>query len=169
MSCLSLGGLDLATNVIKRAAEEIKNTYPSIRYFSTLSPIPGLLSWLREELFRAAQVQVYENYEDLHSVRRQYENTTDTGHHLLNLLSSHYESLRLVHPTNEVDPKKLLEWLLEVLSDPTTPLWTLDEKLAHGIKAPLVYLTAVYLVYAKNGGRSGNSQIPRDPVARFPP
>jgi malonyl-CoA decarboxylase len=42
----ALGGLDMATRIIKLAAADITHDYPSIHTFSTLSPIPGFNQWL---------------------------------------------------------------------------------------------------------------------------
>lgn len=43
----ALKGMDMATSLIKRTAAELQHLYPSITTFSTLSPIPGLIDWLK--------------------------------------------------------------------------------------------------------------------------
>ena len=44
----ALGGLDLATLLIKETAALMGCTFPSIHTYSTLSPIPGFRKWLAE-------------------------------------------------------------------------------------------------------------------------
>lgn len=42
----SLSGLDLALTLIKNVVAELQAHFPSVHTFSTLSPIPGFMSWL---------------------------------------------------------------------------------------------------------------------------
>ena len=51
--CLSLQGIDLGQCLIKRAVNNLQAEFPSIRQFSTLSPIPGFRSWLLHQLREA--------------------------------------------------------------------------------------------------------------------
>lgn len=44
--CCSIGGLDLAAQLLKEVVPVLQVKYPSLTTFSTLSPIPNLMSWL---------------------------------------------------------------------------------------------------------------------------
>jgi hypothetical protein len=46
----SLGGLDMATRLIKSVVNELKTSHPSISALSTLSPIPDFKNWLKQFL-----------------------------------------------------------------------------------------------------------------------
>jgi hypothetical protein len=45
-----LGGLDMATRLIKSVVHELKTSHPSISTLSTLSPIPDFKNWLKQFL-----------------------------------------------------------------------------------------------------------------------
>jgi Malonyl-CoA decarboxylase C-terminal domain len=44
----ALTGLNIASRVIKQAAESIKHEFPSVTVFSTLSPVPGIANWVKK-------------------------------------------------------------------------------------------------------------------------
>eukprot|EP01035_Chromulina_nebulosa_P020102 gene20102-26099_t len=43
----ALSGFDLGVRLIKESKNEIKKSYPTVRVYSTLSPLPSFLIWLR--------------------------------------------------------------------------------------------------------------------------
>ena len=143
----SLSGLDLAEAVIKRAAAELQMQHPTLKIFSTLSPIPGFLKWF-EECVKSESLKLPAVH--LSSLQRAYliSKENEAGNDISDVTSSSQST------------QHLLSWLLELLIHPV-PLWTLNEQLMEVIREPLVYLTAEYLVRAKI------KNLPRDPVARF--
>ena len=44
-----LGGLDIASLLIKEVAAHLQDAFPTIKTFSTLSPIPKFMNWLQEK------------------------------------------------------------------------------------------------------------------------
>jgi len=44
-----LKGIDLGKYLIKRAVSRLRSEFPDLELFSTLSPIPGFLRWLRQQ------------------------------------------------------------------------------------------------------------------------
>eukprot|EP00602_Paraphysomonas_sp_CaronLab_P004757 CAMPEP_0185022102 /NCGR_PEP_ID=MMETSP1103-20130426/4827_1 /TAXON_ID=36769 /ORGANISM="Paraphysomonas bandaiensis, Strain Caron Lab Isolate" /LENGTH=350 /DNA_ID=CAMNT_0027554037 /DNA_START=251 /DNA_END=1303 /DNA_ORIENTATION=+ len=141
----SLGGLDLAANLLKRAAHEIQRLHPSVTTHCTLSPIPGFMNWLRKRSIEGKLV-----------------------YPIPRLL---FESLRATLGRNGqseeaeyvIETRKLLADLYELLGSEG---WHNDEVLCAELKAPVTWLCAHYLVHEKVGSRS-KGQLPYDAVARF--
>jgi malonyl-CoA decarboxylase len=48
-----LQGIELGTFLIKQAVQRLKDEFPDMAQFSTLSPIPGFRSWLLTTLQNA--------------------------------------------------------------------------------------------------------------------
>ena len=44
-----LAGISFGNFLIKRVAQELKQEFPELKRFVTLSPVPGLMRWLRED------------------------------------------------------------------------------------------------------------------------
>jgi malonyl-CoA decarboxylase len=44
-----LGGVSFGSFLIKQVAEELQREFPKLENFVTLSPVPGLMQWLKEE------------------------------------------------------------------------------------------------------------------------
>ena len=106
---VGLAGLDLATMVIKRAAEELKYQYQSLRNFCTLSPIPGFLNWLKSA-------------QSLNSLKLPAE-------HMIRLQVAREKHTIKNGKIFTIDnSNNLLTWLHSLLTE-TTPLWTLDDEL----------------------------------------
>lgn len=150
----SLSGLDLAEAVIKRAAAQLQIQYPTLKIFSTLSPIPGFLKWL-DECVKSGSIELPDKHlsylREAYLISDKKESNGDDNSKMSDIKSN----------ADRLKAEYLLSWLLELLTNPT-PLWTLNEQLMEVIREPLVYLTAEYLIHAKI-----KENLPRDPVARF--
>eukprot|EP01038_Epipyxis_sp_PR26KG_P006908 gene6908-9460_t len=48
---VALSGLDLAPHLLKEVMEELRHSYPSIQVYSTLSPMPSFLKWMKKLSF----------------------------------------------------------------------------------------------------------------------
>ena len=135
----SLGGLDLATRIIKLAVTAVKEEFPTISTFSTLSPVPGFMGWLTGAKSAPFPSSIEK---DILAVaiemgRKEWEIGDDNGGNALSAVCS-------------------------MLSDPT---WTTDKTTTERLRNPLHWLGSYYLMREKQG--CGNEGLPYDPVARF--
>jgi len=53
-----LQGIDLGNYLIKRVVRELQAEFPHMTQFSTLSPIPGLRSWVLDRIKAAERVKI---------------------------------------------------------------------------------------------------------------
>ena len=106
----SLTGLDLATQLIIRVKDELKIKYPSLVFFSTLSPIPGFVPWLIKE----------------------FDKITLPDRLLAMLVKA--STIGTSSEKNKNLPVR--DWLISILLDPI-PSWSLNENLANLIKEPV--------------------------------
>jgi malonyl-CoA decarboxylase len=120
----ALGGLDLATKIIKLAAEDLSREFPSVRTFSTLSPIPGFMSWLQ----KAAQ-----------------GNTvglpTELGAQIFTAVKGRGEL-----PSSPAGKITALQLLQQTIANGE---WVLDERLANSLRPALEWLGRHYLAKEK--------------------
>jgi len=126
----SLTGLDLATQLIHRVALELSKLHPTLQYYSTLSPIPGFMDWLRE-------VCTDRRLDALRS----------------RMPKKHFDSLKAVHSLHmgnvcEMDDEAIFIWLHNMLSM-STPMWTLDDKVCEGIREPVREVEQAFQIILK--------------------
>jgi hypothetical protein len=50
-NCCLTGGLSLAPHLIKETVRDLQEHCPSVKVFSTLSPIPNFVKWLSKVLY----------------------------------------------------------------------------------------------------------------------
>ena len=116
-------GIDLGQTLIKRAVRQLQGEIPSLRQFSTLSPIPGFRSWL------------------LHQLRE-----TERGKETIlsgNDSWGEFQSLFGIKGEQSWSDLRLL------LLDNT---WIKDESKVHSLEGPLMRLAAHYLYHEKRRG-----------------
>lgn len=135
----SLGGLDLATRIIKLAVSAIKEEFPPVMTFSTLSPVPGFMGWLAGARRAPFPPSVEERVLEIATARG--EETWEIG-------SDH--------------GAKALATMLSVISDPESAN---DKEMLESLRKPLHWLGSYYLIREKQGCSSEG--LPYDPVARF--
>lgn len=134
----ALGGLDLAMRIIKLAAADVAQVYPSVHTFSTLSPIPGFMTWLH----KVAQGPTH--------VVLPAEIVSKLA--IIAAESSEAGTVQAVFAGQE------LAFLVKLLADET---WVQDEKLSSSLRPVLEHLGRQYLASEKA------KEAPLDPVARF--
>ena len=135
----SLGGLDLATRIIKLAVSAVKKEYATIDTFATLSPVPGFMEWLSAAKSAPFPRSIEETILEVSVANgaKKWDIGSDNG-------------------------GKALEALLFVMS---TPSWVNDKRVLELLKRPLHWLGSYYLIHEKQG--CGSKGLPYDPVARF--
>jgi len=146
----SLSGLDLATRVIKLAAHEVKLHFPSIRLLSTLSPIPGFMSWLTSvcnDETAAAQLASCLPAAEESALRNAAAYASGVG----NKQSAEWQA---------GDKLKALLWLQTQLQQKS---WTASEPIAEALRGAVCWLGCRYLAHEKQK----KTGLPIDPVARF--
>ena len=137
----ALGGLDLATRIIKLALGAVREEFPTIETFSTLSPVPGFMGWLNT----TRKAPFPEEIE-----KKMLEIALEMGG----------EKMRWEPGSDDGD--KALSFLSEVLSEPS---WAASSTMREHLNRPLHWLGSYYLMKQKQGG--GTKGLPYDPVARF--
>ena len=60
-----LQGVDLGNYLIKRVVHELKEEFPSLKQFSSLSPIPGYRKYLLERLKKGFLKCTFPNFKNL--------------------------------------------------------------------------------------------------------
>lgn len=127
-----LSGVDLGNNLIKRASKELLAEVPSLTTLATLSPIPGLSSWLQVKLARAEQGLENDPAEPL-------------------LLEEEKVNLQkaLNFPPNSEETAHLV--LREALKDNA---WVKEPVLEAALRGPLLRLAAQYLLQVKHRGKA---------------
>jgi malonyl-CoA decarboxylase len=140
-----LGGLDLAARVIKKAAASVKEEFPSIDTFSTLSPIPGFMNWLSAKASKGESVGLPdEHVSSIKEVAASFFGKT---------LSS------------EAD---VIQWIESKLktTEADGSVWTSDDVLTLSLKNPLLWLGSHYIANEKAKSKDKLS-LPLDLVTRF--
>jgi len=141
----ALGGLDLATRIIKLAAADVAASYPTVQTFCTLSPIPGFMSWLEKAAAGPTHVTL----------------PADIASNMA-ILAAELPVLPggCATATTQVQAghSQELALLVKLIADGS---WANDEKLASSLKPALEYLGRQYLANEKA------KEAPLDPVARF--
>jgi hypothetical protein len=142
----ALGGLDLATKIIKLAAAEVGRNHPSVRTFCTLSPIPGFMSWLAAVGGGSASL---EGTPIVLPSALQAQLATAAGS----------ASTQWLSETSDVSrSQRALRFLHSAVSDFN---WIQDENLVAQLRPSLEWLGRRYLAHEKQQG------APLDPVGRF--
>jgi len=134
-----LQGIELGTHLIKQAVASLKKEIPSLRRFSTLSPIPGFRSWLLMELKRNINDGSSSPLEQ-HEVQKLQE-----------LVWGGYVS-------DDVEKSSVEKYLYDMIK---TNRWTADPDLMEDLQPVLMRLCARYLYQEKRRNKA------LDPVANF--
>ena len=137
----ALRGIDLGNALIKQVAAQMP---PSIKTFSTLSPIPGYFTWLQNEvrkLERTQQTRLFGVCEP--SVEEQL-----------------FNQLKLAFDGPHLTKEQVAFNLMSVLEDDTT-MWWWDAEFAALLREPLLRSVAWYLVREKKRSKL------LDPVGNF--
>ena len=135
----ALSGLDLATRIIKLAVQAVQEEFPTVKTFSTLSPIPSFMSWLQ-----AAR-------------RAPFPSSVEAT-----ILSIAKDKGGQPWEVGSDEGQAALRFLAETLSKPK---WFDDMALREALTEPLQWLGTYYLAVEKLG--CGVDGLPFDPVARF--
>ena len=120
---VGLQGIELGTYLIKSVVKELRNEFPDMDKFSSLSPIPGFSSWLSSQIHKAMRVS--------NTVLSQAE---------IKALQTH---LKLENKD------ELWKTLLKLLN---TNQWIKDDKIVDILEIPLMRLCAFYLFSEKRRG-----------------
>jgi malonyl-CoA decarboxylase len=135
-----LAGISFGNFLIKRVVDSLTSEFPNLKYFATLSPIPGFRRWLDAELGRTE---------------------AEEGQGILTV-SELSRIAELFADSDLADPSLMGAGkgaVLTALLD--RPGWHRDEAALKVLKPILLRLGATYLTEAKVGKRA------RDPVAHF--
>ena len=136
-----LSGVDLGNNLIKRASKELLAEVPSLTTLATLSPIPGLSSWLEIKLARAEQG--LDDGPDQPLLLEEEKNTLRNA--LLSNNSLYTEN------QNQSEEEASHAILRKALKDND---WVDDPLLESALKGPLLRLAAQYLLQVKHRGKA---------------
>ena len=126
-----LQGIELGTHLIKHAVKSLKEEFPAMNTFSTLSPIPGFRNWL------LAKIQSCKRGECKSFLKPQEE-----------------ESLLPYLTLENIDSKSNLtyekeEFFMQLYSVIINNKWIENEDLANVLQTPLMRLCAQYLYLEK--------------------
>jgi malonyl-CoA decarboxylase len=115
-----LQGIELGNSLIKQAVKKLKDEFPTMSQFSTLSPIPGFKTWLMTTLQMARKGQGREvlNDEEKAKILKTFYGPTD----------DFYDSLCTAFKSNQ---------------------WAQNEKLRDALELPLMRLCSQYLFLEK--------------------
>ena len=133
-----LQGIELGTHLIKHAVKRLKDEFPVINTFSTLSPIPGFRTWLLSRIQASKR-------DEFSEILKPDEKDT-----LMGLLMTNTSDKNKVDGTN-VD---FLDRLHYVISSNG---WAQDDKIVNALQTPLMRLCAQYLYLEKRRNLALNS------------
>lgn len=104
----ALGGLDMASRIIKLAAADVARDFPSIDTFCTLSPMPGFTAWLAKVVSGDLSVEVPESL--LRPLSERCSNdTSEVLRHVHSIVSTDHSWHKDMNTRKQFRP--LLEWL----------------------------------------------------------
>ncbi len=121
-----LRGVSFGNFLIKQVVEELKAELPSLKQFSTLSPVPGFHRWLERRVKDDATAEAL-------------------------LRPEEQAALSSIAPDREAGPGGVLLLELARLDD-----WWSNPALADALQKPLVRLCALYLTTPGSRGRGGD-------------
>jgi hypothetical protein len=144
--CVTSGGLDLASQLIKQGIAALQVQFPSLTTFSTLSPVPNFMQWLSGKA-QVLYVLIIISKIGL-STHQLFSSQSLDGlvipqKHLLALESiATCRGLTLsADCSNTSRPQSLVQWLYGVLcesaSNQSSPSWHTDATLSEAIKEPV--------------------------------
>jgi len=150
----SLSGLDLALTLIKNVVAELQSDFPSVRTFSTLSPIPGFMSWLG----RTARSKKAAAAAAAAAAAGGAGSAGATADCALSkaITPAVLGALRKASSAPALGDS--LAWLHAELSNHD---WAASADRQNAVREPLTWLVAHYLCSERSRG------LPLDPVARF--
>eukprot|EP01125_Pyxidicula_operculata_P019194 TRINITY_DN6943_c0_g1_i3.p1 TRINITY_DN6943_c0_g1~~TRINITY_DN6943_c0_g1_i3.p1 ORF type:complete len:397 (-),score=32.28 TRINITY_DN6943_c0_g1_i3:7-1197(-) len=159
-----LKGIELGGSLIKSAVNLIRQEFPNVKHFSTLSPIPGLKNWL-DVVF----AHYSSDANNLNSGSEKYSKvailTNDEKRKFTDYITNHKNEIEQYlwnrKEKSQIDqilktPELLLIALLE-----EEGVWDSLPSCVEYIKHPLLRLTSIYIVGTKHRG------LAIDPVANF--
>ena len=126
-----LQGIELGTHLIKHAVKSLKEEFPGMNTFSTLSPIPGFRNWL------LAKIQSAKRGECQTLLKPEEEESLNA------LLIQDAKD----NASNNVHEKE--EFLAQLQSVIVKNKWVENEELANALQTPLMRLCAQYLYLEK--------------------
>ncbi|MBL4888557.1 MAG: malonyl-CoA decarboxylase family protein [Candidatus Lindowbacteria bacterium] len=151
-----LSGAGLGERIIVLAKKYLMTEYPNLKFFSTLSPIPGFRNYL-EDIIIGGKSCYKLNREQLDSVKRNGFFPKRTINELAELLSqkSPYET-----------EESISGFFLHVLQ---RKQWLRNEDIAKKMEKPLIALAKQYLLNEKRLDRETGEPLKNaiDPVANF--
>eukprot|EP00760_Papus_ankaliazontas_P033712 PhM_4_TR6672/c0_g1_i1/m.80644/K01578/MLYCD; malonyl-CoA decarboxylase len=146
-----LKGIDLGQHLIKGVVDRIRSEFPNITTFTTLSPIPGLVAWLRgrvehNDTDRLMSIAHYETIANVLGLKwdKSRQSTSQVARALVDLVA----------PPKANEHKKKSD-------EDSTLMWWERPEVSGPLEAPLMQLVARYLSEEKRRGKIF------DPVANF--
>lgn len=147
-----LKGLDIASLLIKEVVQNLQQNHPTIKVFSTLSPIPKFNSYLKSLLNDSSITppKLPSNLND----------------NLVNALKNYKEKYpnSILNKNKDSSLTPLNSLITVVTSD--IPEWARDKEFTNAIGPIMKYIGANYIVNEKVN-RIGQTNLPLDDVARF--
>eukprot|EP00611_Tribonema_gayanum_P021817 TRINITY_DN4278_c0_g1_i1.p1 TRINITY_DN4278_c0_g1~~TRINITY_DN4278_c0_g1_i1.p1 ORF type:complete len:494 (+),score=180.61 TRINITY_DN4278_c0_g1_i1:183-1484(+) len=131
-----LKGVQLGNFLIKRVAKRLKQELPQLSIFSTLSPIPGLLGWLR---VKAQQEAALRESEPARAAAKQPL-----------MLPDEEQVLSSLSPKSAAEPSSAAMTLLSLVSQPH---WNRDAEITQALEPILMRLAAAYICMERSRGR----------------
>jgi hypothetical protein len=168
----ALSGLDLASRIIKLSVNDLRNEYPSIDTFSTLSPIPGFNTWLQKlvnsistnistSTIVSASAHTFTGNDDIKLSEKMPQEIIDSIVDLSSKSSAPSNvkgNINIPINANEID---VLKYILSIVTDPSYD-WFKNNLTKTAMRSTLEWLGRQYLATSK-----ANNGTPYDPVARF--
>jgi len=177
----SLGGLNMATRLIKSVINELKTSHPSISTLSTLSPIPDFKDWLKQFLEEDTPLPYEWPEEHYKTIKEIYSKTHDTDNEYNDIVegemqkdrNSDFEEINLDNAegdegvsldgimlyceVEEIQKEHIEKWFLSYLFNEN-----MNSNFYVEIKELLEWLCCQYIMHEKS-----KHNLPYDPVARF--
>jgi len=141
-----LTGVDLGNHLIKSVVQVLKDEFPALDTFSTISPLPKFRSWLEDKLTRY--------HEQIHNTQNSEESEMPNLFIDKDLLTEK-EMQKLEEVFSTKTP------LLDLIQTLKSPTWYKDSHLGEQLQPLLMKLAAYYLTKETYRGR------PLCPVAKF--
>lgn len=143
-----LSGINLGKFLIKRVVKLVKREMPHISTFSTLSPIPGFMSWLLSKLASQTVLSEGDTSQPL------AEGSASTFYE--NILKPEEDEALMSLPKDIATGNNGMEVMFNLLTS-TSYKWIHLPELASALKAPLMRLCARYLLQEKKRGKALDS------------